>query len=185
MGGPSQQSINQENSIAQQQLNLSTTEQQQAQKNQALGVQLAQPAIMFNSELASGDPSKIMAAIAPSVTGITQGTANAREQIMDQTMPGAGRDTALAQLPEQQANQIAGLGSNAYLSSFGNLAQIGAGIEGTGLQQTGASISGANASSNATNAVMQAQEQSKASTMGLLGSLAGAAGTAAGGWLSK
>ena len=52
---------------------------------------------------------------------------------------------------------------------------------GIGLQETGAGLNSANIASQSNQAVMNANEQGKASTMSMLGSLAGAAGTAASG----
>ena len=155
--------------------------------------QLQQPAIQFAQELASGDPSKVTQAAGPQLSQIAQQYAGAKQNILDTTPKGAAQDFALMQAPQQQANTTAsllggevnqgmntllGLGQNAQ-SAEGNIAS---GLGGLSMQQLGAGLTAGGQASQTNQSVMQAQAQQKATTMGFLGQLAGAAGTAAGGY---
>ena len=154
--------------------------------------QLQQPAIQFAQGLASGDPSKVTQAAGPQLALEAQQFAGAKQNILDTTPKGAGQDFALMQLPEQQANATAGmlgsevntgmntllgLGQNAQ-SAEGNIAS---GLGGLSMQQLGAGLTAGGQASQTNQSVMNAQAQQKATMMSFIGSLAGAAGTAAGG----
>lgn len=174
MGAPS--SSNQQNSITQQNLALSAEQEARSQKQYEQMQQLEAPAIAFNQGIAGGDNSKTFQAAAPLISNITSGYNAAKESIMNNTTPGAARDYALTQLPIQQNSQIANTLNTTFTSALDKLSNIGAGLGSFSLQETGAALGGLSGASSSNQAVMQAQEAGKASTMGVLGSLLGAGG---------
>lgn len=174
MGGPSQSTINTQNALTQEQIGIQQQSLAGSQQDRAARVAAQQPAIDQYSALSSGDSSAIMKALVPQLTGVTQGTAAAKEGIYESVGPGAARDVALAQNQVNQGNQTAALRANAVSSSYDKLANIGAGLGSFSLQELGAGISSGQAASSSNQSIMQAQEQSKASTLGFLGELAGA-----------
>ena len=199
MGGPSQSSQNtqsslvqEQNQIAQNQLSveqqaLNTSNQEQAQYQA-----LTQPAVNFNTALASGDPTAIMTALAPQTAAFSQAKSQNAGQIYEQLPPGAARDYALAQNTMNSNNQVAQTEAAQVAQAPNTLASIGAGFGSNALQELGASlgfgnsaVSATNAAANANSNLMNVQEQSKSSTLGFLGQLVGAgAGLATGGLFS-
>ncbi len=154
--------------------------------------QLQQPAIQFAQGLASGNPADVTKAAAPQLSQIAQQYAGAKQNILDTTPKGAAQDFALMQLPQQQANTTAGLlggevnaGMNTLLGlgqgAQGALGNIASGLGGLSMQQLGAGLTSGQGASQTNQSVMNAQAQQKANTMNFLGSLSGAAGTAASG----
>lgn len=139
---------------------------------------LLQPLIAFSQMTASGDKGAMNTALAPSISGVTSAYAGSKNNIMDTLAPGAGREFALGQLERDKANNLAQLPNNAYLQSLNTLAQIGSGQGQFGLQQLGAGLRSGEGASQTNSTVMQAEAQKKASQLGLLGSMAGAAGMA-------
>lgn len=181
MGGASQQSIDTQNQITQQQV---TTEQQALAQSQAQYTQSQQelaPAMNYYQQLVSGNPQQTMAAAAPQISNITGGYNASVEQINNNVAPGAARDYALSQVPIQQNSQVASTLNSVTQNAYGSLAALGSGSESASLQFLGGGVSAGNAASSSNQVTMQAQEQSKADTMGFLGSLIGASGTAAAG----
>ncbi len=157
---------------------------------------LQQPAINMITGLTSGDPNKVVEAAAPIISPITQQFAQAKENIQDTAPRGAAKDFALQQLPIQQSTAVAGAETGAIQSAFqtelgigqgaqGALGNIASGLGGLSLQELGAGLTAGGQAGSEFQNLMQAQNQQKATTMGFLGNLAGAAGTAAGGFLSK
>lgn len=154
--------------------------------------QLQQPAISFAQGLASGNPNTVAEAAGPQLSQISQQFAGAKQNIQDTTPKGAAQDFSLMQLPEQQANAVAGTlggevnqGMNTLLGlgqgAQGALGNIASGLGGLSMQQLGAGLTASGQESGVNQSIMNAQAQQKATTMSFLGSLAGAAGTAAGG----
>lgn len=174
MGGPSQQTLNTQNQLTQSQISTQQAATAQSQQEYQQQQALEAPAISFNTALASGDPSAVMKALAPQLTGISQATAANKENILESTGPGAARDVALSQNALNQGNQTASLEANAELQAPNTLANIGAGLGSNSLQALGASINAGGAASSANQVSINAAEQSKASTLGFLGTLAGA-----------
>jgi hypothetical protein len=181
MGGPSQSSIQQENNIASQQLQVSEEAQQQSQQETAQMQALEQPAINYNQAIASGNKSTAFTAIAPLVSQISEAGEQSRGAIMEQLPPGAGQQVALANNTQNTYNSIAQAANSAYTGSFNTLANIGSGLGSFGLSELGAGLSGLSGAATTTNNVANQQAQAKASTMGFIGSLAGAAGGAVSG----
>ncbi len=158
--------------------------------------QLQQPAIAFAQGLASGNPAQVAEAAGPQLSQISQQYAGAKQSILDTTPAGAAQDFAMMQLPQQQANQVASTlggevtqGMNTLLGlgqgAQGALGNIASGLGGFSMQELGAGLTASGQASQTNQSVMNAQAQQKATTMGFLGSLAGAAGGAAGGFLSN
>ena len=127
------------------------------------------------------------------VDQITQQYSGAKQNILDTTPKGAAQDFALMQLPEQQANATASLlggevnqGMNTLLglgqNAQGALGNISSGLGGLSMQQLGAGLTASGQESGVNQSIMNAQAQQKATTMGFLGQLAGAGGTALGGY---
>ncbi len=114
---------------------------------------------------------------------IAQGNAQARENILDSTPAGAGQQFALAGLKRDQAAQTSGLLNSTFLSSFPTLANIGNVDASTGLQQLGGGIRGIEGGAQGLGQINNRDAQSKASTLGMIGGLAGAAGKIATGGL--
>lgn len=166
---------NTEAGIAQQYLNLSQTQLAQGQA-------LQQPLINFYKGVTSGDQNALLTAAAPQIGNITQQNEAAKASIWNNIPAGAGRDAALAQQKVGQAGQVANTLNTTYNSALTGLAQLGSGQQGVGLQEAGAGFTGVSGAQSAYGNVMQTQEQQKASTMGLIGSIVGgAAGVATGG----
>lgn len=179
MGGPSQSAVNTQNSITQQQIGIEQQSLNQSTEDRESRKALQQPAIDFNSALASGDPAAVMKALAPQLTGLSQARSTARENIFEGLAPGAARDVSLAQNDVSNANAVAGLRASQSLGAMDKLANIGSGLGSFSLQELGAGISAGTAASGSNKAVMDSQEAAKASTLGFLGTLAGAGGNIA------
>jgi hypothetical protein len=123
--------------------------------------------------LASGDPSAIARAIAPATQQVTQATAGAKQNIMNNAPAGGEKNLALEQADVSQGAQVGALASQGFNNSFNTLAQLA----GQGVSQsqsgTGLAISGINsANSEISNLFNQHQEQ-KGSTLGAIGSVVG------------
>jgi hypothetical protein len=187
--------VNQENAIAQQQLQLSQeylpiAQQQQQQSSQLYN--LTEPGLSaaegYYKKLSTGDPNTIQAAIAPATEKISAASEAAKQNILRTSPRGGEQNLALEQADISKASQIGNLATTAYTGSFPALASLAG--EGVGLSLnevsaalsalggSGTSLSGA---ATTTGNVAQQGAEGKASTLGLVGSLAGAAGTAAGG----
>lgn len=176
MGGPSDNTINTQNQIAQGQLSLA--QQQQAQSDKTLGI--VQPGLStaenYYAALASGDPNKIQQAIGPGISGIQTSTEQAKKSIVASTPRGGAQDLALQEADISKAGQIGNAQLQAYTSSFPALASLFQGGAGISVSQIGNAIASAQGASQTTAQVGQEQAQGKASTLGFLGSLAGAEG---------
>lgn len=172
---------NNQDAIAQQQANTATQYGQLAQ--QALGQMnsLYQPAIAADTSLINaanaGNYSQMIAAAGPQVGTIGSQFAQAKQNIQNSVPSGAGQQAALAQLPAQQASQTAGVLNQTYTNALGQLAQLGASYGGVGLQEGSLQNSNLTGAANTYGQVGQEAASSKASTMGLLGSIAGAGAT--------
>ena len=179
MGGPSQSQLNTQNQLTQEQIQLA--QQQQGQSNQLFQTSFPgfQAAEQYYTSLASGDPQKMMAAVAPSVNAIATQTQAAKNQITE-TMPrGGAEELALAQADIGKSSQIGNLMSSAYTSAFPALANLAQGGIGLSVNEVANAIASFGGASQANLGAMNTEAQGKASTMGFFGSLAGAAGMAA------
>jgi hypothetical protein len=169
-----------QNSITQEQLGIN--QQQQAQSNQVFQASFPgfQTAESYYQSLASGNPQQIFAATAPAVGQINTATQGASQQIAQNLPRGGVEQMAQANLQQQRAGQVGNLATQAYTSSFPALASLSQGGMGLAANDIANAISAGSSASTSNQAVMTAQQQGKGSTMGFLGSLAGAAGQVGG-----
>ncbi|HXN71564.1 MAG TPA: hypothetical protein VN861_03310 [Candidatus Acidoferrales bacterium] len=138
-------------------------------------------------KLASGDPAAIMQAIAPAAQQTAQATAGARANIMANDPSGGEKNLALEQTDVNRGAQISSAASGATLNAPNALGQLASqGIS----ESTAATNSGISGLSNANQGISSLQgleyqgeqisAQEKGSTLGALGSLAGAGASAYG-----
>lgn len=177
MSGPSSSNINTQNQIAQQQLQIAQTENTQSQADKAQMEALIKPATDFYTSVTT-DKQSNLAASAPQVAAITTGQKQAKEQIYNDVPAGPGRDVALAQNDQAAAGQVAATKNVTYTSALDKLANIGSGLGSFSLQELGGGLNAFSGAATTNNSVIQQQQQSKASSLGLIGSLAGGVGTA-------
>lgn len=147
--------------------------------------ELQQPGIDFYKNIISGDPNARLTAAATPLADISRSARRAKEEIYNTAPRGAARDFALSQVPQQSYAQSADLLNKTYLSAFPALSQYGSESGNMSLQQAGAGLRGIEGGINTNKSVMDNQQQQKASTMNLLGGLAGTAGTIATGGTSS
>lgn len=136
-----------------------------------------QQAENFYGTLASGDPTAIARATAPATQQINQAQTGARQQIMNNDPSGGEKNLALEQSRVAQGQQTGQVGSQAYLNAFPSLGQLGGqGVsQSTSAANTG--VSGLGAANQGYGQLGNLQIQQKAGNQGLLGGLAGTAGT--------
>lgn len=142
---------------------------------------LQQPAIARFQKIASGDPTAMISASAVPLGNIENSYRASKENIYDSVPSGAAREFALAGLSRDKGANISGTLNQGYLNAFNALLGIGKDQGAFGLQEAGAGITSGQAAGQTNQSLMDASAQRKASQMGLFSSLAGAAGTAAGG----
>jgi len=138
------------------------------------------PLAEFLQKIISGNSTTTNQALAPVIGNITAGTNANREKIFDTTAPGAARDVLLGENTRSQGTQVA-----IRLSAFPELASLAGANTQAGLGLTGAGITSLSNSASTTGSVLNSQESQKAATLSAFGQLAGAAGTAAGGYFSN
>ncbi len=139
---------------------------------------LTQPAIDFNTAMASGDQTKMLQAAGPMIKTIGEQAKAAKENAY-LAPRGAGQDFAMSQIPVLQAGQTAEAMSRPYLSSFDTLANIGNVFGQRGLnigswsQRAGESgLTGLSQASQTQRDVMEAQAKRQQAKMGLWGGIA-------------
>jgi hypothetical protein len=134
----------------------------------------------FYQTLASGDPFAIARATAPAAQQISQATAGAKQNIMQDTPAGGTKNLALQEADVKQGAQVGNVASQGFLGSFNALGQLGG--EGIGLSQgaSGQALSGLTSAGNIStemgNQSLEAQQlqlQQKGQTLGAFGGLAG------------
>lgn len=159
------------------------------------GLELFAPGIEFYKGIATGDRATRAAAAAPITSEIGRQGALARERIYTEVPRGAGQEFALATVPREQAAAVARAMGETYISSFDKLGGYGQelvnvarGVSEQALAETAAGLRGSEAASTSLRgagmtqqALAEAQAAKKQATMGFLGSIVQAAGTAAGG----
>lgn len=113
----------------------------------------------FYSTLASGDPSAIMRATAPTAQAASSAAAGARANIMANAPPGGEKNLALEKVDIDRAAQIAKTSSGASLGAENALAKLG--TEGVGLSEraTGAAVGAAGGLSGLGSMRLQSQQQ--------------------------
>jgi len=184
MGG-SNRAENTQQGIVDQQISTSKLQNQESAEDRDRRIKLQQPAIDFNTALSSGDRGAALSAMAPAIENNSRAAEHARGNINDSVGPGAARDFALANVAQGQAAGNASTLNNAYTASFDKLNNIGQGIGSFSLQELGAGIRSSEDSASTNNQIVQNNTAKKGQTLSFLGSLAGAAGSAAGGFLSR
>ena len=140
---------------------------QQSQQEQA-------PLVNFLQGIAGGNKSDLTTAAAPILSQISGGAQKSKDTIMATMPPGAARDEALANLQVSNKSNVASTLNSTYTNALGALGNVGNTNAGLSLNAFGGGLSGLSGASSTENSVMQADAASKASTMGFLGSLAGA-----------
>lgn len=189
MGGPSKATQQAQTNIAQQQAN--TASQFGALAQQSLGKMdaLYQPAISYDTGLVnaanSGNYSQLIQGAGSQIGTISNQFNQAKQNISNTVPAGAGAQAAQAILPGQQAGAVAGTLNSSYQGALSQLAQMGASYGGVGLSEGNTQLSGLQGAASTYGQVGQEQAAGKASTMGFLGSLAGGAGSAAGGYFGN
>lgn len=139
------------------------------------GLQTAENAA---ATLASGDPSAIARLIAPATQQITQATAGAKQNILNNAPSGGEKNLALESADVSQGAQVGSLASQGYNNSFNSLAQLAGQGVSQGQGATGLAISGLNASNQGLGNVVQQNIQEKGAS---LGAITGLGSTAASG----
>lgn len=180
MAGGAGDQINKANSIANTQIGVASTQQQNAAGDYAQFKQLLQPLITQQTSLASGNRQQALAAAFPVLSKLSEGFTGAKQNILNSMPAGAARDRALADLATQTYSSIAGAQAGAVQQAPQTLAGIGSNLGNMSLQEWGAALAGLQGG-EATNAdAMKAKVQQQASLLNFFGSLAQAAGSAAG-----
>jgi hypothetical protein len=151
--------------------------QQQSAQSYAVTEPGLQAAESYYSALASGDPTKIFAAVSPSVNSIIGNTEATKKNILANSPRGGTADLALQEADIAKSSQIGGLETQAYTSSFPALANLASTGMGLSVNEMANAMQGY-------GSVMQDQAQNKASTMGFLGQLGGGIGSVIGGAFS-
>lgn len=179
--GESQQLQDAQTQLAQQ---MAATGKQSTQEGSTL-FNLALPGLeqseAYYGKLASGDPAALSRANAPAIQSIGKESASAKKNIVQDQPRGGERNLALEEADITKGAQISNLTTGSYASSFGSLAGLGGQNVGQGTAATATGLQGENAAANQYGQLGQLQNEQKATQLGFFGSLAGAAGTAAGG----
>lgn len=157
MGGPSKSTINTQSQLTQEQLSISQQQNDLQQQNYARMNTLQQPAINFSTGVAGGDAASTMSAAAPFISNISQGYLSAKQNVMNNTTPGAARDLALANIETQKDASTSQFLNQTVLGAYDKLASMGAGYGAFSLQELGASLGGLSGASSSNQALGQMQ----------------------------
>jgi hypothetical protein len=156
---------------------MSATGQQSAKEGSTL-FNMALPGLQqsetYYSKLASGDPAALARANAPAIGQIDAKVDSAKKNIIQDNPRGGERNLALEQADITKGAQTSGLTTGSYTSSFGSLAGLGGQNVSQGTAATSAGLQGENAAANQYGQLQQLNNEQKASSLGFLGSLAGA-----------
>jgi hypothetical protein len=178
-GGNVSKDTTAERNIAQSQVDLGNRLANDSEARTAKSDTLTQPLISYLQNIISGDRNAQTAAAAPQLGQLTKGFEASKENIFNTMPAGAGRDVALAQLGVSKNSDTSTLLNQVFQNAFPQLANIGNQQGAFALQQLGAGLRSTEGGSASTGQALQADSQAKASTMGFLGSLAGAGGQVA------
>lgn len=180
MGGPKKEDKAIERSIAADQMALGREMLGMARDESARRKELQQPLVDFYKSILSGNPEARTAAAAVPIGEVTRGAKANQESIFENVPAGPGRDLLLQQNNMQKNSGMSQLLNSIFLNAFPTLASVGTEAGNFALQGYGGGFRGLESGSGTINNIMQADAQGKASTMGLFGGLAGAAGLAYG-----
>ena len=157
--------------IARQQADLMRQLLGMGQRQIERGEQLQQPLIDISRAVLAGDESAIARLLAPAAQAVTQQTEAERENIYALTMPGVGRERALAELGRQAPTYMRQLVSQIWQQAPTTLANLGAQMLGVGQQAQQLGISASEAASRSIGRIMEAQAAAAQSRLGLIGNL--------------
>jgi hypothetical protein len=162
-------------------VNIATQQESNAQQLYSLTEPGLGTAESFAQSIASGDPTAIMKAIAPTAQAAGSAAAGAKQNIEANAPAGGEKNLALEMTDVNRAAQVSGTASNAALGAPTMLANLAGQGVSEGIQSAGVGVSGASAASQSAGQLgqlqVQGQEinaQEKGSQLGALGSLAGA-----------
>jgi hypothetical protein len=150
-------------------------QQAQGQSNQLFGAAFPgfQAAENHAATLASGDPSAIARAIAPATQQVTQATAGAKQNILNNAPAGGEKNLALEQADVNQGAQVGALASQGFNNSFNTLAQLSGQGVSQGQTSSGLAVSGINSANSAISNLFNQHQEQKGSTLGAIGGAAG------------
>lgn len=163
---------------------MATTGQQSAQQGSTLfnlalpGLQKAQS---YYGKLSSGDPNALATANAPAIQSITGQSNEALKNIFQNAPRGGAKDLAIADADLSKGAQISQLTTGSYTGAFPSLAQLGGQNVSQGTAATGTGLQGMNAAANQYGQLQQINNEQKATQLGFISSLGGAAAGALGG----
>lgn len=183
MGKPSGESQSLQNAQTTLANTMSQTGQQSANEGATLfnlGLPGLQQSESYYTKLSSGDPAALATANAPAIQGITEQSAGAKKNIVQDNPRGGERNLALEEADISKGAQISNLTTQSYTGSFGSLAGLGGQNVSQGNAATGTGLQGMNAAANQYGQLQQLGNEQKATQLGFISSLAGAAGEGAG-----
>lgn len=131
----------------------------------------------FYGAIQTGAPSAIATAISPAVQQISQATAGAKQNIMNNAPAGGEKNLALEQADVSQGAQVGQAATGSYLNSANALAQLAGQGVGESISSTGNAVSGYNSANQGLGQLGQLQIQQKGAQLGALTSLGGDAAT--------
>ena len=131
----------------------------------------------FNQTLASGDPYAISRAISPATQQISQATAGAKQNIMQNAPSGGEKNLALEQASVSQGAEVGKAATGSFLNSFNSLAQLAGQGTGESISAAGTGISGFSAANQGLGQLGTQQIQQKGAQLGALTSLGSDAAT--------
>lgn len=153
------------------------------------GMQTFKPSLDYWNSILSGDPTKVQQYIAPMAQQISDAYAGAKTSADTQLPVGGGRSATMANLPFQQAGEVAKLyqgmqptAANAIDNIASQMSSLALGQEGVGMQEQG---QGLQQIMTALQSLFQRRGQNITETgnvMNMVGQIAQAAGGAAGGF---
>lgn len=135
----------------------------------------------YYGKLASGDPHALARANAPAIAGITKSTDAAKTSITQDSPRGGQQNLALEEADLSKGAQIGSLTTGSYAQAFPSLSSLGGQNVAQGTAATGVGLQGMQGAASQYSSLLNMNAESKASTLGFIGSLGGAAGEAAGG----
>ena len=180
MGKESGESQSLQNSQAQLAGIMGQTAQQSAQQGSTL-FNMALPGLekaeSYYGKLSSGDPNALATANAPAIQSITGQSNESLKNIMQSMPRGGARDLAISDADLSKGAQISNLTTGSYTNSFGSLAGLGGQNVSQGNAATATGLQGMNSAANQYGQLQQLNNQQKATQLGFIGSLGGAAAT--------
>jgi len=185
VSGPKQEDKSFERETARKQSDVADKMAALAQQGFDKQTKYEQPIADLFQKIIGGSRDLSAQATAPAVSNISKQYQQAKENILEQTPAGAGRDYALASAQTAKGDAVSKYLNDTWMNAFGGLANLGKENAQVALQQTGAGLRGNEGAASMIGNVMQQDAQGKATTMGFFGQLAGAAGTAVGGGAFK